>query len=653
MKVMRTAFGLNAIQMSGSRLEGTGVTMLGADIDMMYHIPNYRVIHDCKDWKRPTSVQMVLAETANVHPGYCRLLLMYADEPHVAGAWNPLQLQLGNFIFNDGVFVLHNSLGRYIPNSYRNGPADTTTDRVSELDHVSFMNAAFPPGANEWVHRDRPSQFPPQEFINELARRDILVVPTGHKNSANPDLEWRFSFSKLELDIILMWPINVTKCYVLLKMLKKQLVLDWPELDNTLSSYHLKTTLFWLTEETGLAFWENIPIGECLMLSLKRLLLWIDSGYIPHYFMKDNNLFGLHTGTTRQRDVAKALRVMIAQGPACILRCAHYIYLSHGMNSSMCNSGSPHVQTERTYLHNWFAQYTIRDNRQKHHTPYIHKSITGLCKALDIIQAAILRHGGDGEVGRRLGYIVAELQSSLATSLLSVSLHNRMSNVSRHLLLKITKELLNRPIFGQVCKLKIANFYYQTRQYKMAASLTQVLVEMDFNRSVRLSVVGNWYIKRSHLSAVTNLNSPAEFISNFVSTSLVFGKSEIHAVPYALKFEILQRGSSRNNVDVSRFPDKCLVDPIAFVYFLQYLCFQDMGKTRHAKEAFEKLRWVATQNDRLHRDTTYNIIGHCLMKQGNLSLATKYLVKSIILERTCSAAILHLALVIKKSLYPR
>ncbi|KAL5016311.1 hypothetical protein ScPMuIL_005900 [Solemya velum] len=173
---------------------------------------------------------------------------------------------------------------------YSHGPAISPCGTNIAQDHVRCVHTSWPPQAKEWIGRVRPSNFPPLDLIHSAEEEGVFVVPVGHKASAHKDIEWRFSFSLLELKLIQMWPVNATRCYFVLKLLKDFITNLSELLDGTLCSYHMKTLMFWLVEETGIDYWLNHSLMECLMFSLTRLCKWIGRGFIPQYFVLENNI---------------------------------------------------------------------------------------------------------------------------------------------------------------------------------------------------------------------------------------------------------------------------------------------------------------------------------------------------------------------------
>lgn len=307
---------------AGSRAEGLGLSILGSDMDIMTSIETVRVINSSSEWEVRPGMLTVCVDTIRVHPGYCRLKPMYGDEPtFLEGYIRPERYTVLN-----GETFLDNTKWKYgliFPHS-KSGPAETIHLCVDagNFDKLTCFSAPWPLGAREWLHRSRPSTFPAQDVISSAENIGVHVVPTGHKMSPYQDVEWRFSFSTLELNLVHTWPNNVSKCYVLLKLLKTEIEQQKPSLDfaKTLCSYHLKTLMFWLVEEMGMHFWSEHCLMDCMMFALTRLLKWIENGFIPHYFFRENNLFESEIGTTRQAYLIGTLRELVAEGPRCIIR---------------------------------------------------------------------------------------------------------------------------------------------------------------------------------------------------------------------------------------------------------------------------------------------------------------------------------------------
>ncbi|KAL3857158.1 hypothetical protein ACJMK2_011853 [Sinanodonta woodiana] len=72
----------------------------------------------------------------------------------------------------------------------------------------------------------------------------------------------------------------INKCFI-------QPVVD----DDVLSSYHCKTCMFYLIENTPTSMWQPDNLVQCVDLCLRLLYKWIESAICPNYFIPEENMF--------------------------------------------------------------------------------------------------------------------------------------------------------------------------------------------------------------------------------------------------------------------------------------------------------------------------------------------------------------------------
>lgn len=152
---------------------------------------------------------------------------------------------------------------------------------------ISIAHPSWPKEACDWLHRKRPSGWPSKDLIRKIASRGCHITSTAHKQSKDPDIEWRYSFSLAE--VLLASSLNRTQkqCFVILKMLQTHL-LDRPA--KVLTSYHLKTVFFWLLERYPQDQCVPVAIGHLFLALLDEVLHSLIRHDIPNYFIPENNL---------------------------------------------------------------------------------------------------------------------------------------------------------------------------------------------------------------------------------------------------------------------------------------------------------------------------------------------------------------------------
>jgi hypothetical protein len=66
----------------------------------------------------------------------------------------------------------------------------------------------------------------------------------------------------------------------------KEIISQHEEISELLCSYFLKTTLFWVIEETQRSIWDPKYMMLCFHLCLERLMQFIIEDNCPNYFCK-------------------------------------------------------------------------------------------------------------------------------------------------------------------------------------------------------------------------------------------------------------------------------------------------------------------------------------------------------------------------------
>lgn len=167
------------------------------------------------------------------------------------------------------------------------GPSLEISDKVNSLDMVTaFKCVSWPEQAKDWAIRHRASNWLPRDTAVALMVDGCHVVAKSHDRSSDSEVEWRYSLSVAENKLVSLWNDTQRQCYVLLKVLALE-ALSPPKI---LSSYHLKTVLFWACDDIPSHIWIPRNISICLLIVLDRLLHCLISHNIPNYFMPGSNL---------------------------------------------------------------------------------------------------------------------------------------------------------------------------------------------------------------------------------------------------------------------------------------------------------------------------------------------------------------------------
>lgn len=193
--------------------------------------------------------------------------------------------------------------------------------KSSGIDMVpAFRCLYWPLSALNMLSRKSASGQPSKKEKAKLLLSGCLIVPTSHKLSKHPFIEWRYSFSECELSLCQSWNEVQTLCYIILKLLKHYYFKDLG-----ISSYHLKTTIFWAVEEFNDKFWITKSLMEATEVCLEMLKSYLIQRNLPNYFIASNNMVD-HIPTENIEAVIATLAQILQNVPNHILSCFNPVF---------------------------------------------------------------------------------------------------------------------------------------------------------------------------------------------------------------------------------------------------------------------------------------------------------------------------------------
>ena len=299
----------------GSKYEGTSTEGLLPDNDVAYILPDMPVITDIANC--PSSHSYLLV--SDKQPGYVRLQLVHNGDVQ----WERCpELQLHKYHslsvdINNRVCLVQNSEGMMPTEMHRKeGPAihidavkgSTSSDIVCALSCTDWSDCA-----QEWLSRRRIHGWPSKELIKQCKSLGFIVVSACHPASDEKQFQWRISFSHQERLLVTQFNSVQLKCYILLKIIKKELIKQYIK-EDTLTSYHLKTCMLYILENTPGELWVRENLVGCVIMCLRQIHLWIREEKIPNYFIPGENML--------DRITKPKLRQTLADRIDWILNCA-------------------------------------------------------------------------------------------------------------------------------------------------------------------------------------------------------------------------------------------------------------------------------------------------------------------------------------------
>jgi len=191
------------------------------------------------------------------------------------------------------------------------GPSHNSSWMVStfniEQDFVySLKCSQWSRQADEWISRPREFRWPSDKTLKEIVEYGCHIVPVSSHgcSEADKDVEWRLSFSWAELMLVKSIPEKVKLAYSILKVLIKMKMKEEDAI--VFTSYHLKTTLFWFLEGSGVDRLQELTISDIVRTLLERLVSFYASSNIPNYFVRCNNMIDHQSS----EDILRVVRVL-------------------------------------------------------------------------------------------------------------------------------------------------------------------------------------------------------------------------------------------------------------------------------------------------------------------------------------------------------
>lgn len=179
-----------------------------------------------------------VAVPSTEHPGYYRLLRRRTNQCQHEEPLPLLSVQVQHS-FREAVLAIVGDNGQVTTN----GPAVTYVEEDAETDLVPCVRVTPP---EQWLvqlrARPKPSGWPSEDLVDTFGGY-LHLVPIG-PNADDEEL-WRLSFSRAEAELAHTLPVHMRRCLFGLRDRRYRM----KTAETLLSSYHLKTAVFWICQE--------------------------------------------------------------------------------------------------------------------------------------------------------------------------------------------------------------------------------------------------------------------------------------------------------------------------------------------------------------------------------------------------------------------
>ena len=180
------------------------------------------------------------------------------------------------------------------------------------IDNVPALRCRkWPDCASEWLTRERSYNWPQRDLIEYFKQLGCFLVCVGQPGSNEYLLQWRWSFSLQERHLVSRFNSVQLKCYILLKIIKKDIINNALG-EDVLTSYHCKTCLLYLIENTPQVFWTPDNLLICLYECLQKIMECVETRNCPNYFIPAENMFKGRMDEQKRIKLRDLLRLVIS-----------------------------------------------------------------------------------------------------------------------------------------------------------------------------------------------------------------------------------------------------------------------------------------------------------------------------------------------------
>ena len=648
----------------GSAIEGTQTPGMNSDIDMAFVNHEIEVFTNCSSSGGKLGFIVVQDETTP--PGLVKLQMICDNEPlqETRGAGGIITNAINTSLSNDGYRFLSDDKDRFVitvlpgymppvPNLTKHGVAfkKDNKGKTSDVDLVRALHSKeLPDCVTDCLARKRNSDFFTASVVEACKSYGCLFVRKEHCQSKDSHLLWRISPSHQERFLMFNFNSVQHKCYVLLKLIKKDIIN--PALGSeVLTSYHCKTAMLHLIDMTPSQFWRPDNLLFCLNTALHCLLLWSTDSNCPNFLIPDENMFRWRISRHLLKRLSDELFRLMSLDFLSLLRSIKTDSLNYRIQLYMIDN-CQHLTAPCDYtpLLKFHLKYKIlayiTNTRYNLVLECYSNSTNDLVDNLSS-KLSILKHTD------RLDIYIPVHDTQRTISLLAPYIDTDL--MSNTVALSVMRRDTRETTWGYLTSDKWQEISHSsdpfTSRLKQASLMTaleyhchsfNVLSTIENKESFngcgchRKSV--NFLLSEQEERLLLRLSAD-ELLHQFLTPCVLFLPTEQEVVPSALCYEM---SITEAPADMRSFHDHwAIVDGKFLLHFLLYLNRKNLGLSYDAdiQEMEECIK-----NDRLetHKYTDLNLLGWVYKEEGKLNRAYECFKKSLHFLPQQKAAIWHI-----------
>ena len=667
----------SSVYVFGSAYEGTSTEGLLPDSDVALILSDMPVITDIVNCPSSNSYLLVPEE----QPGYVRLQLVHNGDVQWETCQH-LELDMCHHLsldMSNRVCLVQNSEGLIRTGMYRKeGPAihfDALKNVPSSDTVVALSCTDWPDCAQEWLSRKRIHGWPSKELIKQCSSLGFILVSACHPASDEKQFQWRISFSHQERLLVTQFNSVQLKCYILLKIIKKELIQQYIK-EDTLTSYHLKTCMLYILENTPSELWVPENLVGCLIMCLQQIHLWIRDEKIPNYFIPEENMLDRITQPELRRKLAGRIDWILnceIHHVLCKLRIGeiehHLMRLPERQIYPLLSQiWRIFVSLKKLLMGMGGKLNTIRFMRV--YQPYIGCLLYDRDSRIKHMKEALVHKISD-LVGTRRITIHTEEETRRALLLILPFLY--LSVLSCEIVQRIDKPTEAVKYILMDSSWFLVDHIYSSAKLKQASALSMLgYQQLSIDVLSSFTVRDKLYLCSCYDPVVHDLDvqlllqaiqdrhdiTAIELLRDYTQPCVHFFPHEQQITPVAINYEMIRSYVTpfkllEKHYLIPQWYGWGVVDGHFLRWFLLYLNRRDLGHNSQATKNVKKMIRLLNFKTVCHRETCLNLLGYVHRDRGEINRAVQCFDKSLQTNPLCNAAFWHLCFLICETMIKR
>ena len=518
-----------------------------------------------------------------------------------------------------------------------------------------FQSEGVPECASSWLEKFNCFYSLTPNDVRACKSFGCLFVQKAHRHSKDSHLLWRMSPSHQERLIVSNFNSVQHKCYVLLKLIKKDII-NPAVGSETLSSYHCKTAMLFVIATTSSQFWRPYNLLFGLRASLDLLFLWSKAQNCPNFFIPSENMF---KGRCSYSEL-KRLTVVLYRLLSSNLSFLQHIQMDQFsenlycifLNQSLYNA-IPNLQTEMHKLRMTLTKLFC--------IPKCVKQIVNMCYCDNVVDTLrkLCRKLFDLQQTKRIDIhsTVKDTEDTIALLAPYIDVY-RMSNI---VALSVKRRDTRETTLRYLTSARWHKISLSTDSFTSILKQASLLCALGYNK-VALDVLSRIENHVSYafcncrfegMDAITQsiqqtdvlTCSDKEILQKFLNPCVLFLPTEINIVPFPLRVELTR--STKFKLDYFNDWGKWAnVDGNFLLHFLLYFGHKN-ARMEFSTDIHKMEMCISGLKPLVHRETDLNILGWVYKEERKLDRAYECFKKSLIFQPDQEAAYWHLLFLLK------